>query len=428
MTLATPPVALCWTASHRTVRTFYLPAVGAYLRYLDLPGREPVRVYLPGLGGVAAASFAHVVADPGLAGHRSLLVDFLGFGLSDKPDYFGYTLDDHADTVVALLDQLGLQKCEVIGHSAGGAIAVLVAVRRPDLVAALVVLDGNLDPGGGSFSASIAGQTEAAYIASGYQDQIAALHERARAGEPAAFVGMLQVAAPVAVHRTARSLVDMPPPTVRTHFVRSTLPRSFLVGAHTLEAETSSGAVEDWDFVRGLSDAGGAAACRARRRAHDDAGQPGRIRAYARPGAALLRCPMIRHGLEISYASICRYNAAIRATQLGCPRSVHGRWDRAGHAMAADTQLTSHLVSMARANRRGPASAPRGRRFARKHSLCIGISARSRSTDMGSAGLVQASTSTLPYGGAPRSFRWAVLLRFWTTTLAQAPPTMKDGC
>ena len=67
---------------------------------------------------------------------------------------------------------------------------------------------------------------------------------------------MLQVAAPVAVHRTARSLVDMPPPTVRTHFVRSTLPRSFLVGAHTLEAETSSAAVEDWDFVRGLSDAG----------------------------------------------------------------------------------------------------------------------------------------------------------------------------
>jgi pimeloyl-ACP methyl ester carboxylesterase len=244
----------------RTVRTCYLTAVGAYLRYLDLPGQEPVRVYLPGLGGVAAASFAHVAAQPLLVGHRSLLVDFLGFGLSDKPQDFGYTLDDHAETVVAFLDQLGLQKCEVIGHSAGGAIAVLVAVRRPDLVSALVVLDGNLDPGGGSFSASVAAQSESAYVAGGYQDQIAAQREKARAGEGseelAVFLGMLQVADPVALHRTARSLVEMPPPTVREHFVRSTLPRSFLVGACTLEAETSSGAVEDWDFVRGLSDAG----------------------------------------------------------------------------------------------------------------------------------------------------------------------------
>ena len=60
-------------------------------------------------------------------------------------------------------------------HSAGGAIAVLVAARRPDLVGALVVLDGNLDPGGGSFSASVAAQSEAAYVASGYHWRRSAL-------------------------------------------------------------------------------------------------------------------------------------------------------------------------------------------------------------------------------------------------------------
>src|SRR5438552_12986506 len=67
-----------------------------------------------------------------------------------------YALDDHAETVVTLLDKLGVRGCEVIGHSAGGSIAVLIAARRPDLVSALVVADGNLDPGGGAFSASIA--------------------------------------------------------------------------------------------------------------------------------------------------------------------------------------------------------------------------------------------------------------------------------
>jgi pimeloyl-ACP methyl ester carboxylesterase len=35
-----------------------------------------------------------------------------------------------------------------------------------------------------------------------------------------------------------------------------TLPRTFLVGAHTVEAETASGMVADWEYVRGLSDSG----------------------------------------------------------------------------------------------------------------------------------------------------------------------------
>jgi pimeloyl-ACP methyl ester carboxylesterase len=242
------------------VRACYLAAADAYLRYFDFPGREPVRVYLPGLGGSGAAAFAHVAAHPVLAGHRSLLVDFLGFGLSDKPRSFGYTLDDHAETVVTLLDQLGLRMCEMIGHSSGGAIAVLIAARRPDLVAALVMADGNLDPGGGAFSASIAAQSESTYVGRGYQAQIASLRDRARAVDssegPAELVGMLQVAAPDAVHRTARSLVEMPRPTVREQLVQVTMPRSFLVGARTLEAETPSGAIADWTYVQGLSDAG----------------------------------------------------------------------------------------------------------------------------------------------------------------------------
>jgi len=100
----------------------------------------------PAREAAAAASFAHVAGHPVLAGYRSLLVDFLGFGLSDKPKDFGYTLDDHAETVGTLLDQLGLHGCEVIGHSFGGSIAVMMTARRADLVSALVVVDGNLDP------------------------------------------------------------------------------------------------------------------------------------------------------------------------------------------------------------------------------------------------------------------------------------------
>src|SRR5207244_967669 len=149
--------------------------------------------------------------------------------------------------IVTLLDHLGLRMCELIGHSAGGAIAVLVAARRPDLISALVVADGNLDPGGGGFSASIAAQSELDYGGGGYAAQISSRHDQARGADGsedrAVFVGMLQIASPVAIHRTACSLVEMPRPTVREHLLRiHTLARTFLVGARTVEAETPTGA------------------------------------------------------------------------------------------------------------------------------------------------------------------------------------------
>ncbi len=67
------------------MRAFRLTQPDAVLRYHDLPGREPARVFLAGLGLAAAAGFAHVVAEPELSGRRSLLVDCLGFGFSDRP-------------------------------------------------------------------------------------------------------------------------------------------------------------------------------------------------------------------------------------------------------------------------------------------------------------------------------------------------------
>lgn len=37
---------------------------------------------------------------PALAGHRSLLIDLLGHGISDRPTAFDYTLEAHADALV----------------------------------------------------------------------------------------------------------------------------------------------------------------------------------------------------------------------------------------------------------------------------------------------------------------------------------------
>src|SRR6185437_9504762 len=79
----------------------WLAGWGAFLRYGDWPGARPAIVWLHCLGG-AAMGYVQVAGQPGLAGRRSLLVDLLGFGCSDRPEGFGYTLEEQAGTVAAL--------------------------------------------------------------------------------------------------------------------------------------------------------------------------------------------------------------------------------------------------------------------------------------------------------------------------------------
>jgi 3-oxoadipate enol-lactonase len=66
-------------------------------------------------------------------------VDLRGHGDSDRPAAYSCRL--MADDVAGLLDQLGLREVTVLGHSLGGVVAYLLAVRRPDLVDRLVIED-----------------------------------------------------------------------------------------------------------------------------------------------------------------------------------------------------------------------------------------------------------------------------------------------
>ncbi|MFI5861394.1 alpha/beta fold hydrolase [Streptomyces sp. NPDC051546] len=121
-------------------------AGGDRVRWVELPGGAPVRVYLHGLGATSPAYFAASAAHPLLAGRRSLLVDLLGHGHSDRPEDFSYTLEAHADALAAALEQVGTGAAELIAHSMGGAVAIVLADRHPHLVSRLVLVDANLDP------------------------------------------------------------------------------------------------------------------------------------------------------------------------------------------------------------------------------------------------------------------------------------------
>ena len=77
-----------------------------------------------------------------LAAHdfRVVLLDLLGHGTSDKPHHATqHRMDRYARQVVALLDELGVERAVVGGVSLGANVTLHVAVQAPSRVAALLV-------------------------------------------------------------------------------------------------------------------------------------------------------------------------------------------------------------------------------------------------------------------------------------------------
>jgi pimeloyl-ACP methyl ester carboxylesterase len=73
--------------------------------------------------------------------HRVLNIDLRGHGESDIPEQ-GYSLGVLADDVARVCDEAGVTSAVFCGHSM--ALALKAAVRRPDLAAGVVLLDGAL--------------------------------------------------------------------------------------------------------------------------------------------------------------------------------------------------------------------------------------------------------------------------------------------
>jgi pimeloyl-ACP methyl ester carboxylesterase len=73
------------------------------------------------------------------ANYRLIIPDLRGHGGSTNPDEI-WTTRQFALDVLALLDQLGIERCKAIGASAGGMTLLHMATRQPDRIEALVVV------------------------------------------------------------------------------------------------------------------------------------------------------------------------------------------------------------------------------------------------------------------------------------------------
>jgi pimeloyl-ACP methyl ester carboxylesterase len=109
------------------------------VRYVELnaAGQVPL-LFVHGLGSYL--KFWRGQLDAFAAqGYRVVAIDLPGFGKSDKPASFPYTMEAMAEVVREVSQTLGLDRPVVLGHSMGGQTALSLAIRHPEALRALVL-------------------------------------------------------------------------------------------------------------------------------------------------------------------------------------------------------------------------------------------------------------------------------------------------
>jgi pimeloyl-ACP methyl ester carboxylesterase len=124
-----------------STRNFQVAVTPTESLHVEVSGAgEPV-VFVPGLFGSAFA-FRSVVPRLREHGFQTIVIEPLGIGESSRPPRADYSLTAQADRLAAVLDTLRVRDALIVAHSVGGSEAFRLAYRHPDLVKALVTLEG----------------------------------------------------------------------------------------------------------------------------------------------------------------------------------------------------------------------------------------------------------------------------------------------
>ncbi|MBP6002463.1 MAG: alpha/beta hydrolase [Pyrinomonadaceae bacterium] len=93
--------------------------------------------------GYTASVYVWKTAAPMLAdaGFHVIAVDLIGFGFSEKPSWFEYSIQAQARMVSRFINRLGIGKATIVGSSYGGAVALNLTLDYPEMVEKLVLVD-----------------------------------------------------------------------------------------------------------------------------------------------------------------------------------------------------------------------------------------------------------------------------------------------
>lgn len=125
------------SSSSPTAGTTMLAGVRLGWRMTDVADAVPV-VALHGMCSTSK-TWDKVAARLSEHGRRTIALDLRGHGRSSRPGT--YSCSSMRDDVIAFLDEAGLQQVDLLGHSLGGHVAMLVAQQAPRRVRRLVLED-----------------------------------------------------------------------------------------------------------------------------------------------------------------------------------------------------------------------------------------------------------------------------------------------
>ena len=134
-----PPEKLADSDSH------FIKVNGLMVHYKTAGQGEPVMILLHGFGA-SVFSWREVMGPLSQEG-TVIAYDRPAFGLTDRPmpgEWQGsnpYSLEAQADLLVGLMDAMGVKKAILVGNSAGGTVSVYTALKYPQRVRALVLVD-----------------------------------------------------------------------------------------------------------------------------------------------------------------------------------------------------------------------------------------------------------------------------------------------
>ncbi|HVY64593.1 MAG TPA: alpha/beta hydrolase [Gammaproteobacteria bacterium] len=186
-------------------RRFQLPGVCLAAKIWGEPGGHPV---LASHGWLDNAGTFDLLA-PLLPGCEIVALDAAGHGCSDSrsPDA-GYNLWQDVGDLLDVADQLGWQRCTLLGHSRGAAISLLFAAAFPERVDRLVLLEGGLPLTGEADDApqNLARALREQRLLRGRSGRVFAERGRAIAERTQGFTRVTEAAAEVLARRSLREV------------------------------------------------------------------------------------------------------------------------------------------------------------------------------------------------------------------------------
>lgn len=122
-------------------RSRFITVDGIRMHYQEFG--EPTAPVMLLIHGYTASAYVWKTTAPLLAdaGYRVIAIDLVGFGYSEKPRWFDYTIQSQSHIISRFLNRLGIGRAIVVGSSYGGAVALTFALDFPGMAERLVLVD-----------------------------------------------------------------------------------------------------------------------------------------------------------------------------------------------------------------------------------------------------------------------------------------------